>query len=128
MFEYEFRLVVNVPNAFHLLKQIDRPQKLYKVLYAKPHFRFKNNSWEWKRNISSVVVYHLGLWFRWIKSKEISFEQWSNSMHKEFVDVVGFYQNPFLIETRLEITLNDKAKVYAFRKRNDVGLVFELES
>lgn len=128
MLEYEFRLVVLDPNAFALLEIQQQPKKIYKVIYAKPHFRFKNNCWECKKLVSQVIVYHDTFWFRWVISKELPFKHWTKSLHTKFIDSVGFFQNPFQIEYRVEIQLDEQAKIYAFRKGKETGIVFEYET
>ncbi|GBN62015.1 hypothetical protein AVEN_23200-1 [Araneus ventricosus] len=128
MLEYEFRLMVSDPDPFQLLNRLNQPQLVYKVVYAKPHFRFKEGCWEIKEIIQNVAVYHNHLWFRWVQSKEIPFRSWNLKMHSTFFQVSGFYQNPFIIEYRKEVRLDSKAKIYAFRKKKESGLVFEYES
>lgn len=126
--EYEFRLSVLDPNAFELLEIQHRPKKTYKVVYAKPHFRYKNNRWEFKKTLSRTAVYHDGVWFRWVKSKEIPFRNWPRSLYSKFVDTVGFLQNPFVIEYRIEMELDSQAKIVAYRKEKEIGLLFEYET
>ncbi|GBO07119.1 hypothetical protein AVEN_66169-1, partial [Araneus ventricosus] len=128
MLECEFRLVVTDPDAFQSLDIFDGIKHVYKVVYAKPHFRFKAGRWEVKRIIEQMILYHNGLWVRWVKSNEIPFRSWTLKTHSRFVDATGFFQNPFLIEYRKEINIDTQAKIFAFRKKKECGLVFEYES
>ncbi|KMQ82994.1 phage terminase large subunit [Lasius niger] len=102
----------------------------YRVIYADPHFRFRDGIWQTKKMLSHAAVYHgpSGVWFRYVESEERSYESWDRSLHDLFLDRVAHRMNPFVVEERLEIAIDDRCKVYAYRKDHESGLVFELET
>lgn len=145
MHEYEFRLVVQhsssmVPVLQYILREWSDKnrsgdagcprrgdsfprQHVVHVVYAKPHFRYRGGSWEVKRKVSALAVYHDTVWFRWVHSLEIPFERWTRSTCASFVHAVGNYQDPLIHETRVYVRLDSNACLYAFDNR----LVFEWE-
>lgn len=128
MHEYEFRLVVEhssslVPLLHTILQGKTVLERTVHTVFAKPHFRYRHRTWEMKRKLSTVAVYHDDVWFQWVHSLEIPFSQFSPSDNAKFNDVVGNYQNPFTHETRIHVQLDSRACLYAFRNR----LVFEWE-
>lgn len=133
MHEYEFRLVVqNSSSLDYILNHIasewlgsvvTRP-----VYYIKPHFRFRDRALEIKTILNTKMVYHDRLWFRWIHSKEIPYEEWNMENHKTFLDAVGNFQCPFRIEKRRVLKLDDCAQIYTFQAIDGMfRLVFEWE-
>lgn len=129
MHEYEFRLVVQAKTPFEpFLAMFGNRLSKQLVLYAKPHFRFRDNCWEIKRIIDTKMVYHDRTWFKWIHSKEIPFKEWKSSTCLQFLHNTGNYQNAFRVEYRHLLTLDTEAKLYTFQDSIDTHrLVFEWE-
>lgn len=130
MHEYEFRLVAESESPFlPLLESLGLPVMQETVYYVKPHFRFRNRTFETKRVVSTHAVYHDGLWFRWVHSVETPFSRWSRSTYQTFLHRVGNFQDPFSLEVRAVVALDDRAKLYSFRdaSRSRHRAVFEYE-
>lgn len=133
MHEYEFRLVVYHPTEpfTGILDKIAVPschRQHVQMIYAKPHFRFRDNKWETKHVVSSRAVYHDGLWFRWVHSKETPYEEWCRMTHCKFLNAIGNFQDPFDIQQRDSIQLDKQACIYTFRDNlGGYRLVFEWE-
>lgn len=128
MHEYEFRLAVRHSSSFTLFFEnlgLSTRQKV--VYYAKPHFRFKNGTWEVKRVESTHFVYHDDVWFKWVHSVEIPYEKWKESTIKSFLHETGNFQNPFTEEIRDFVEIDSQAQLYAFKSGSDYKLVFEWE-
>lgn len=145
MYEYEFRIVVPcevrdfdsfVQDTFHFLKG-DSPlfvAHTRRIFYIKPHFRLKEpNTLEWKQILSSRIVYHDGLWFKFVESQEIPFASWSKRTTVQFLERAGHTSHPVLVEFRHELSSDifPCIKLYAYRKfenmRPRYGVVFEFE-
>lgn len=130
MYEYEFRLITKFrPDIYARLMEMYPSYRDYRVMYAPPHFRFRDGKFETKQKLDQIAVYYDGVWFKLVESEEKPFNSWSKTTHCKFLDVVVLHQNPFVIETRREITLSSQAKVYVFEKLFNLekGFVFELE-
>lgn len=128
MHEYEFRLVVQHSSSFApVFRDLGYSTRKKVVYYAKPHFRFKNGTWEMKRVESTHFVYHDGVWFKWVHSVETPYVKWKESTHKSFLHETGNFQNPFTEEIRDYVQIDDRAQLYAFRFGLDYKLVFEWE-
>lgn len=129
MHEYEFRLVVQAGTPFEpFLTMFGNRLNKQLVLYAKPHFRFRDNYWEVKRIIDTKMAYHDRTWFKWIHSKEIPFKDWKSSTCLQFLHNTGNFQNAFRVEYRHSLTLDAEAKIYTFQHSTDAyRLVFEWE-
>lgn len=126
IYEYEFRLLVHHSDPFSLLPKLSNKSH-YRVLYGKPNFRFKHGHLEIKKVLQQQAVYHDGLWFRWVESKELPFQSWSKETHEKWVHLSSNFQNPFTFELRSEVILSPEAKLYAFKNDRSRGLVFEYE-
>lgn len=129
MHEYEFRLVVQNTSSFlPFLQSLSLPMQPQTVLYAKPHFRLRDERFETKRVESTHVIYHDGVWFRWVHSVETPFHRWSPYTYFTFLHHIGNFQTPFTVEHRTLIRLDDRAQLYTFRERiGRYKLVFEWE-
>lgn len=123
--EYEFRLVVQHHEPFHLPFPNIKTQR---VVYIKPHFRFKNGILERKTVLKTEMVLHDKLWFKWVHSIESPYERWNERTHKKFLEAVGNFQCPFHVETRQVVTLDDHAQLYTFKAADGMyHMVFEWE-
>lgn len=128
MHEYEFRLVVQSPTRFELRDISPGCVETHTVFYAKPHFRYRKRHLETKTVLDTQMVYFDRLWFKWVHSKETPYNCWSTDTHKMFLNTVGNFQCPFLIETRQRIRLDTRAQIYTFRAADGLfRLVFEWE-
>lgn len=128
MHEYEFRLVVQHSSSFApFFQNLGYSTRKKVVYYAKPHFRFKNGTWEVKRIESTHSVYHDNVWFKWVHSVEIPYAKWTESLNKSFLHETGNFQNPFKEEIRDYVEIDSQAQLYAFRSGLDYKLVFEWE-
>lgn len=128
MYEYEFRLIIILPDLKSVLELLNQPTHNYIVKYIK-HFRCKD-SWEFKKKLREFMVYHSKTdnWLKFVESKEIPFHQWKRKYYKEFKEHLAFKQNIFDIEYRYEIQIDENAKLYGYNKKyTEFGLVFELE-
>lgn len=135
VYEYEFRLVVHPENPSKMLDLVSQviartlpschsTPRVRRVIYADPHIRLKNGHLQTKRVERQQAVYHDGIWFRWIESVELPFEQWPMKSHRHWVNACGNHQNSFVVQPRREICLDQKAKVFTF---DQGGIVFEWE-
>lgn len=128
MHEYEFRLAVQHSSSFApVFRDLGYSTRKNVVYYAKPHFRFKNGTWEVKRVESTHFVYHDGVWFKWVHSVETPYGKWKESTNKSFLHETGNFQNPFAEEIRDHVQIDDRAQLYSFRSGLDYKLVFEWE-
>lgn len=129
MHEYEFRLVVRHASSFlPLLESLGYPVETRFVYYVKPHFRFRNGTFETKRVESTHAVYHDGLWFKWVHSVERAYRSWSRDTCLAFLHNLGNFQDPVRAETRAFVAIDSHAQLYGFRKGpGDHRLVFEWE-
>lgn len=129
MYEYEFRLIITLPDLKSVLKLINQPTNNYIVKYIK-HFRCKGDSWEFKKKLREIMVYHVKTnnWIKFVESKEIPFQQWKKDYYLEFKQHLAFKQNIYDIEYRYEIQIDENAKIYGYNKNHrEFGLVFEFE-
>lgn len=134
MYEYEFRLVIQHTESLqHKLKEIYNNVgygtfHTQHILYAKPHFRYRNRRFETKSVVSAQAVHHRELWFKWVQSIELPYSQWSHSTHSKFLDVLGNFACPFQTETRQVLQLDAQAQVYTFQHADgSYRMVFEWE-
>lgn len=128
MYEYEFRFVVQNSKSFLPLLQSYDSVETQEILYAKPHFRYRNQSLEVKYILNTKMIYFDNIWFKWITSKEIPFEKWSRDTCKKFRHNVGNFQDPFTVENRHLVTLDEHTKLFTFQESKDVfKLIFEWE-
>lgn len=129
MYEYEFRLIITLPDLKSIFELLKQPTNNYNVKYIK-HFRCKGNLWEFKKKLREIMVYHVKTdnWIKFVESKEIPFHKWKKTYYNEFKQHLAFKQNIFDIEYRYEIQLDENAKLYGYNKNyTEFGLVFELE-
>lgn len=129
MHEYEFRLVVQDSSSFlPLLQSLGYPVKNQLVYYLKPHFRFRNGTFEMKRIESTHAVYHDGLWFKWVHSVEKPYATWSRDTCLTFLHNIGNFQDPIRPESRAFVAIDSHAQLYCFTKDpRRHRLVFEWE-
>lgn len=130
--EYEFRLAVWDESSFDSLLQliahkIGVPITEQVILFAKPHFRFRQDVLESKRQISIEAIFHHGFWFRWVHSLEIPFKCWPKNLHDKFINTVANAQDPFRTQVRKLISIDDSTKVFSFIEDELHILVFEWE-
>lgn len=129
MYEYEFRLIITLPDLNSVLELLNQPTNNYIVKYIK-HFRCKGDSWEFKKKLREIMIYHFKTdnWIKFVESKEIPFHKWKKKYYTEFKQHLAFKQNIFDIEYRYEIQIDEHAKLYGYNKNSrEFGLVFELE-
>lgn len=129
MYEYEFRLIITLPDLQSVLALLNQPTHNYIVKYIK-HFRCKGDSWEFKKKLREIMTYHFKTdnWIKFVESKELAFHQWKKKYYTEFKQHVAFKQNIFDLEYRYEIQIDQHAKLYGYNKNcTEFGLVFELE-
>lgn len=129
MYEYEFRLIITLPDLQSVLALLNQLTHNYIVKYIK-HFRCKGDSWEFKKKLREIMVYHFKTdnWIKFVESKEIPFHKWKKKYYTEFKQHVAFKQNIFDLEYRYEIQIDEHAKLYGYNKNcTEFGLVFELE-
>lgn len=122
--------MVESPTPFLPLMQslLERPLQKQVVFYVKPHFRFRNRTFETKRVESVQAVYHDALWFRWVHSVETPYRAWSRSTYATFLHHVGNFQDPFAVETRHVLAIDAHAQLYTFQSSvRSFRLVFEWE-
>lgn len=129
MHEYEFRLVVEHSSSFlPLLHSIGYPVKNQLVYYLKPHFRFRNGTFEVKRIDSTHAFFHDGLWFKWVHSTETAYQSWNRATCLTFLHNIGNFQDPIHTESRTLITIDSQAQLYCFQKGpHCYRLIFEWE-
>lgn len=134
MYEYEFRLVVQHTDSLeHKLWEIYNDVgygtfHTQRILYAKPHFRYRNRHFETKSVVSTEAVHHKELWFKWVQSLETPYTQWSQATHSRFLEVLGNFTCPFQIETRQVLRLDSQTQIYSFQHVDgSYRLVFEWE-
>lgn len=128
MHEYEFRLAVQHSSSFTpFFRNLGYSTQKKVVYYAKPHFRYKNGTWEVKRVESTHFVYHDNVWFKWVHSIETPYGKWKQSLNKTFLHETGNFQNPFTEEIRDFVQIDSQAQLYAFQSGSDYKLVFEWE-
>ena len=145
MFEYEFRIAgTSDENEFKSFFEDARAflkgdfglftQKTYRVFYVKPHFRMKEmQAPEWKRVLSTRMIYQDNLWFKFVESEEIPFAKWTKPLTIKYLQNAGHYFHSVSIECRHEIVSETfpNVKMYAFRKFENMnpryGRVFEFE-
>lgn len=129
MYEYEFRIIITLPDLKSVFELLNQPTNNYIVKYIK-HFRYKGESWEFKKKLREIMIYHFKTdnWIKFVESKEIPFHKWKKKYYTEFKQHLAFKQNIFDIEYRYEIQIDENAKLYGYNKNNtEFGLVFELE-
>lgn len=130
MYEYEYRLVVTLPDLNAVWALLETPATQYTVKYIQ-HFRCKaDRGWEFKKKLRQVMVYHYksDLWIRFAESKEVPFHRWKTRYYREFKQQCAFRQNIFETEHRYEREIDPHAKLYGYAKNGvEFGLVFELE-
>lgn len=131
-YEYEYRLEILISNSECLKALLQKfPEKTYYIVKYAKCFRSKNGGpWEMKKKLRQTMVYHPESfnWLKFVESKEIPFNRWKVENYKQFKIHVAFRQHTFEIEHRWEIKLDEKAKLYGYKKKNsEFGFVFELE-